>query len=789
MKKIQFFLVIVIFHLSSYNGFSQWVWSKQVSATNDVIPAAIESDNSCNVYVFGDYKSAISIGTKTFPYGGVKDIVLIKYNSIGDTLWVRTVNPTTKIAARAMTLDASGNVYITGGFVGTANFHGTVINAVGGSEDIYLAKYDPNGNLIFAKNVTWDGGVTRSSGIVVDENDSIAMVGFFNNNAVFGTNPGDTLYWSGVTNNFFAKFDNNGNFGYAKKFEGTDPDTRFNAITVAGSEGYYIGGTFLGTIYLPSPVTSNGNSRDILLLKVNKTGVVQWYKDIGNTQDDRCYDVISDNSGNAYITGEFFLTVNFGGQSVTSNGSYDFYIAKYNLSGNLLNLTSNGSIIIDESLGITTNNNQVQIAGYIKDTLFFAGDTVLTSGYDIESTVIGFYDMDLNEIAAYGTIGGINRATKITICNNETYVAGIFRGATIEFPGDGTLTNTLLNKRDMWVAKANPAIGLQFDVASPLCFGENNGTIDLTVLGNYSPYSYNWTTSDGSGLNPTDEDQTGLTSGTYCVTVTYFGTLQKSRCVTIYDPELIVIDSTRIDTIQTCFGDNSGKIQVWASGGSGNLTYTLNPGGISNDTGEFIDLTANIYVVNIADTNSCQIASSNLDVTEPSEIVIDSLKHTDLTSSGAGDGTITVFASGGTAPLTYTLNPGSIQNLTGEFTGLENGSYTVDISDANTCGPVTTEEIHIGTVDINYILQTQDFVLYPNPSNGQIHMVLKNHFSENITIKINNVNGRVIYINEIPNNGSGVISETIDLNGYSKGIYFVKIYGERLVLIEKFILK
>src|SRR5690606_35485536 len=52
------------------------------------------------------------------------------------------------------------------------------------------------------------------------------------------------------------------------------------------------------------------------------------------------------------------------------------------------------------------------------------------------------------------------------------------------------------------------------------CFGLANGTIDLTVTGGSTPYTYAWTTNNGSGLNPTSQDQSGLTAGTYNVTVT-----------------------------------------------------------------------------------------------------------------------------------------------------------------------------------------------------------------------------------------------------------------------------
>ncbi len=158
----------------------------------------------------------------------------------------------------------------------------------------------------------------------------------------------------------------------------------------------------------------------------------------------------------------------------------------------------------------------------------------------------------------------------------------------------------------------------------------------------------------------------------------------------IAEPAAISIDSEASTDI-TCNGANDGTVTVTASGGTGALIYTLNPGAISNGTGSFTNLPANTYTVSVTDANGCgPVASSNLIIAEPAAISIDSEASTDITCNGANDGTVTVTASGGTSALIYTLNPGAISNGTGTFINLSANNYTVSVTDVNGCGPEVT---------------------------------------------------------------------------------------------------
>lgn len=242
-----------------------------------------------------------------------------------------------------------------------------------------------------------------------------------------------------------------------------------------------------------------------------------------------------------------------------------------------------------------------------------------------------------------------------------------------------------------------PSIGIpDVDFAHISCTGANDGIIQVNAFGGTGALSYS--INGGATFFPTNLF-TGLSAGDYTIVVrdtkgcTRF---YMDNPVTILNPTPIVINSQSKTDVTGCFGNTNGIVTVTASGGSGILTYTLNPGGASNTTGNFTGLGAGSYIVNVTDENGCgPVTSGSLVIAQPPLLAITGVNHTNVNCAGEAQGTITVTASGGTGTITYTLNPGAVSNTTGIFTTLFAGSYTVSITDGNSCGPFTTGSIEI----------------------------------------------------------------------------------------------
>ena len=226
------------------------------------------------------------------------------------------------------------------------------------------------------------------------------------------------------------------------------------------------------------------------------------------------------------------------------------------------------------------------------------------------------------------------------------------------------------------------------------CNGLTNGTITVTALGGTGTLTY--TINPGAVSNTTGVF-TGLSADSYVVSVTddnNCGPFTTSSIEIIEPPAIQITGSSKTDI--TCNGLTNGTITVTAVGGTGTLTYTINPGAVSNTTGIFTGLSANSYIVSVADANGCGPEdTAPIQIIEPNPIQITGSSKTDITCNGLNNGTITVTATGGVGTLTYTLNPGSVSNTTGIFSGLAGNNYTVSVTDANNCGPVTTAVIQI----------------------------------------------------------------------------------------------
>lgn len=214
---------------------------------------------------------------------------------------------------------------------------------------------------------------------------------------------------------------------------------------------------------------------------------------------------------------------------------------------------------------------------------------------------------------------------------------------------------------------------VSFVAQDPLCENGNDGSIDLTVTGP-STYSFAWDNS------ATTEDINNLAAGDYEVTITDQAdqTCDTVFTVTLNDGNYPVINGITV-TGSTC-GNADGQIDVTSS----TATQFSADGGTSfQPNGSFTGLAAGSYSIVVEDVNGCQ-ADSTVSVNNANGPAIDNLIYTDP-NCGTNDGSIDITASGGVAPLSYSIDNGITLQPTGSFTGLAAGTYDVVIEDANGC--------------------------------------------------------------------------------------------------------
>jgi gliding motility-associated-like protein len=213
----------------------------------------------------------------------------------------------------------------------------------------------------------------------------------------------------------------------------------------------------------------------------------------------------------------------------------------------------------------------------------------------------------------------------------------------------------------------------------PTC-GNSNGTITVNAIDGLTPYQY----SNDSALTFQALDSfPNLAQGSYdVVVVDALGCIQTSDEVLI-DSNSPVIDSLSL-TQPLCNGDLNGEVVVHATGGVAPYQYSIDAGALQADS-LFTGLSgATSYLFTVEDAAGCLDTMSTV-LINPTQLVLDSAIGTDVVCNGDDNGTINLYAQGGTGTLTYSIDNDTTYGAASSFTGLAPNTYLVWVKDANGC--------------------------------------------------------------------------------------------------------
>jgi len=334
------------------------LWVTPFAGTqNSAYSQAIVTDLQSNVYTVGNFRDdSITFGdlTLTRPVGTTVNAFIVKQDPSGNVLWAKNFGETNSTSIWKTTMDNLGNLYIVGNFSGIVNFGNITMTNLGGGKDLFLAKLDTFGEVLWAKQLEahWDNQVPSSDSydITLDQAGNIYFTGGFYGTLEVGTT---TLISSTpeVVTPFVIKTNNAGEPLWAKKFT-CGARSYSTGITSDASGKVYIIGSFNKSIDFDgisfSSFGANNPSYpdypDAFVLKMDDLGTVEWAVKYGALGIDQGIAITTDTTGNVVVLGTFQLSVNFGTTSLTSAGVRDIFLLQ--LSENLSikeNKTSNWS--------------------------------------------------------------------------------------------------------------------------------------------------------------------------------------------------------------------------------------------------------------------------------------------------------------------------------------------------------------------------------------------------------------------------------------------------------------
>ena len=673
-------------------GAQGFEWAAHFSSTSDVQVNSVAHDPANNeVTAIIVFQGELSYnGGPIYTSLGDRDILLVRMDSDGDTLWTKRFGSTGKELPKDVTLDAAGNIYATGSFSDGADFGGTILNSLN-AEDVFLVKVLTDGTVDWARNVAGGQNLDRGNSLIVDKTGNIHIIGFFKDSLIFEN---DTLVSNGKPNNFAAEYNNNGDFLSVAHFINTTVNSdRFNSISLAHDGGTLISGFFRDSIKYNDPavgwmyITSVGGD-DIVVFKFNQDEEVEWVRTAGSTGADRGYDATTDASGNVYLGGYFSGSAKFDStdlaardsRTINTKGGIDIFVAKYNSQGTLQWIFENGGKGEDIIRGVDLDQNLFHYAGHFSDTIITQkNDTLATTGTADQDIYFAIADLNSSGIAVGQTNGPGYETTQAMAYDGQgaEYLAGYFESATLEVGDIISLANA--GGRDGVLMKYSFPFSIALEEhINVSCNNGNNGKLLVTPYFGQSPYEYDW--SHDPILN--DSVASGLIAGTYKVVVTDNTGEKDSIEVDVTQPTAIQIDKNVSDV--SCYTFTDGEIDITASLGSPAFTYawtTSNGSGLNPTEEDQTGLRAGDYTITVTDSKGCA-QDSTFTVTEPTELTVDGFNKGDVTTGGAGNGWAKVLVSGGTPAYAYDWSNGgtldSIYNLDG-------GTYNVEITDFNGC--------------------------------------------------------------------------------------------------------
>lgn len=441
-----------------------WVWAQPINSSDYETSGNAVSDRSGNVYVSGYFTgSTLTVGgnTLTNVFPGKDDIQLSKFDPNGNVLWAKSFGSYDHDGLHSLVTDSVRNCYIIGEFSGNNITFGatTLLNAMQGTRDVFLAKLDSMGNTIWVKRFGANG---QDYGMAVDlDNEgNIFFAGSFENTITIGT---QTLIASFDRNSFLAKCDANGNVIWAQTACG------IGNIAADNNGCVYVTGSFMGSTATFGSITYTNTSigsgsSDAFIVKYDPDGGVIWGMQSRGNYSEEMRNIKTDKAGNVYFTGNFFTAPNvyFGSFNLSTPGIVNSFIGKMSPSGTILWIDPIVNSRINYSYGLSTKQDgYVHLCGTF-DFPTTLGTSIITGTGNINAYVAK-YDTSGNFIWAVPFNGNdVTHAFSVVANDNsEVYVYGQYNCSSGLTFGSTTL-NYAGGNMDVYLAKLNgPFTGIK----------------------------------------------------------------------------------------------------------------------------------------------------------------------------------------------------------------------------------------------------------------------------------------------------------------------------------------
>lgn len=791
------------FFFAKFDQLGNVLWANSMGGSGEDKGLGVTTDVLGNFYVTGSFSGSVNFNGQVLNSLGLEDIFLAKFNSSGTLIWVTQAGGPSDTGFGAIHVDNNGNTYLTGGFqisITLGNLVPTTLSSAGGF-DSFLAKYDPNGDLLWVRHAG-GFGTDRGTGVYTDASGNVYCTGDFQLSSGFGNT---TVNATGGTDFFLAKYDAVGNFDWVIKAGGLSTDHSYD-LTVDPSGYVVLTGSFLGSITVGSFNVSSMGQSDLFVAKFTPTGQTQWVRTGGGLGNLSGNSVTTDSRGNILVAGVFQGSMQVGNLSTNAAGGTDAFLLQLSPQGGPTALhqvggsgNDNGydvaaqpdgnAILVGEFSGLATVDN-INLTSQGGSDLFIASFSGLKVKETITNLVAGSYNLVINDLNGQSTSGSISIAqpTQLQLSANTSNVTcnGGSDGSALAFASGGTppyqfqwstgqsaalATNMPVGTHILIVKDANgceqtqnvvilePSV-LHSDITATqeiACHGDANGELEVSLTGGVPPYAYLWSNGQQTAK------ATNLPSGVYTATVTD----ANNNCAVTLTYNLIEptpLKASGIAEDALCHNGAGGTGTVVAKGGTTPYEFFW----WNEEKGDNPqNLQAGINSYELVDAHNCRF-SGFVEVGNPEPLTV-SVTTRPTGRFGDDNGSAKVAAAGGTPPYQYIWSNGLPGPLA---SGLSKGEYTVTVTDGNYC-----------TNQVTITLREQVSV-FPNPSRDFINVSMDLNGNYNYQIKLLTLDSREVYVEDIKG-VSGTQEKRISVSKLHSGVYLLQVLSDNELVINQ----
>lgn len=373
----------------------------------------IAVDPSGNVFVVGAFSAPVEFGGQTFdPAHG--PVFLAKYDPTGEFQWVKHISGAAPDGPLRLGTDDSDNVILQGLFFTTLTIDRVAVTSNGGADHVFVARLNASGGVSW---IAYDTApyISVGLGMGTGRGGGTAVTGFIKVGATFG----DSELMVQGFDFFLVYYDSKGNAHWAKQ-TGSSTVATGGEVAVDARGSVIATGNFVESFTLDG-VELTADAGDSFIAKYNAAGELQWLKSLGNNTAENIYGVATDRDGDIYVagrsatgtlwrldpdgneiweasaataddiavdleknillSGSYRGTLTVGDSEVVSNGLSDFFVARYDASGQGLWVTAGGGAREDRAQGLAVDQSGSPLTVVdFSESFEFGGETVTSRG-------------------------------------------------------------------------------------------------------------------------------------------------------------------------------------------------------------------------------------------------------------------------------------------------------------------------------------------------------------------------------------------------------------------------